>query len=375
MKRRMPRTIRVLFCLTTALFLAGCSLPRGAAFQAEVLAASDTGADGEAIRDFAVEPVTRNMLQTYASWPITGEQGMNWIHRQPAPANRIIAAGDLIDITVWTSEDYSLITSAGQRFVPMHGLTVSSGGSIFLPYIGNVRIAGMSPGHARSVIEEKFVEITPSAQVQLELTEGRQSTVGLIGGVGRPGAYPMPNQDYTVLALLADGGGVQGGLNNPQIRLIRGESIYGISVARLFDDPHLNTTLRGGDQVFIEADDRFFLSLGAAGSEAVHSFPRQTLTALEAMAIIGGISDTRADPQGILILRQYNSASIRTDSTGPSQTRTVFALDLTTADGLFSAGQFRVNSGDLVYATESPVTSAQTIFRLLGSVVGLANRL
>ena len=48
--------------------------------------------------------------------------------------------------------------------------------------------------------------------------------------------------------------------------------------------------------------------------------------------------------------------------------------DLTTADGLFSAGEFRILSGDLVYATESPVTSASTVFGILGSALGLAAR-
>jgi polysaccharide biosynthesis/export protein len=50
----------------------------------------------------------------------------------------------------------------------------------------------------------------------------------------------------------------------------------------------------------------------------------------------------------------------------------VFTLDLTSADGLFSAGQFRIHSGDLVYATESPVTRAQTILSLIGSAFGVA---
>jgi polysaccharide export outer membrane protein len=50
-------------------------------------------------------------------------------------------------------------------------------------------------------------------------------------------------------------------------------------------------------------------------------------------------------------------------------------LDLTTADGLFSARNFQLADGDLVYVTESPVTTAQTVLGLLGSVVGLSNNL
>ena len=100
------------------------------------------------------------------------------------------------------------------------------------------------------------------------------------------------------------------------------------------------------------------------------------MTALDALSIIGGVSDTRADPQGILILREYNQSAVRADvSAGPPQTRVVFTLDLTNADGLFSAAKFNLQSGDLVYATESPVTGAQTIFSIFGSALTIANRL
>jgi polysaccharide biosynthesis/export protein len=353
------------------LLLAGCNLPGGAAFESEVLAvASDEDA---ATPDFAVEVVTRDALPRYADWPLTGETPLRWISRQSAPANRIIAPGDQISVTVWNTEQNSLLTAGEQRFVPLSNIRVSPGGTIFLPYLGDIRIEGMSPEHAREVIQEKFIAVTPAAQVQLELTEGRQSSVSLVGGVNQPGTFPLPDQAYTVLSLIAEGRGVREQLNNPQIRLIRGDDIYGTSVDRLFANPDLDTTLRGGDKVIIRADDRYFLSLGAAGSEAVHPFERDRFSALEALSIIGGVSDNRADPKGILVLRQYPASAVRQDGTGPAQERVVFTLDLTSADGLFSAGQFRIQSGDLVYATESPVLRAQTILSLIGNAFGIAN--
>jgi hypothetical protein len=157
-----------------------------------------------------------------------------------------------------------------------------------------------------------------------------------------------------VLALLAEAGGIDQTLNNPQVRLVRDDQIYGTSVDRLFADPALDTTLRGGDKVLVEGDDRFFLSLGATGREAEYPFPRDRISALEALSIMGGVTENRANPQGILVLRQYPADAVRADGTGPRHPRTVFTIDLTSADGLFSAGQFQIMSGDLVYATETP---------------------
>jgi polysaccharide export outer membrane protein len=360
--------------------LGGCSLPRGAGFEREVLASSRSST-GEALpQDFAVEPVTHAALPVYDQWPQIGEPGLRWIAAQEEPANRIIRAGDTLQVVVWNTEDNPLLGAPGQRSVELGPITVSTGGSVFMPYIGDIRVAGMSPERAREAIEAEFMEVTPSAQVQLELQEGRMSQVSLVGGVAAPGPYPLVDQSYTVLSLIAAGGGVPTGLNNPQIRLIRDGELYGTSVDRLFSEPALDTTLRGGDKVIVEADERRFLSLGAAGSEAVHPFPRDRVTAIEALSIIGGLSDSRANPQGILILRDYPASAVRPAgsgsgaASGPSHERVVFTIDLTSADGLFSAGEFRVLSGDLVYATESPVTSASTVFDILGTTLGLASR-
>jgi polysaccharide export outer membrane protein len=45
----------------------------------------------------------------------------------------------------------------------------------------------------------------------------------------------------------------------------------------------------------------------------------------------------------------------------------VFTIDLTTADGLFSARQFEVQSGDLVYVAESPLTAANSVVGIIAS--------
>jgi len=323
-------------------------------------------------RDFAVQPVTRDTIGLYDRWPAVGETSMPWMDRVARPNDRIIAPGDMLGITIWDTEENGLLTTPGQRFVPLPEIRVSSGGSIFLPYLGEMKISGLTPEAARAQIEDRYLAVTPSVQVQLQMTEGRQSTVSLVSGVAKPGAYPLPDQDFTVMELVAEGGGVAQNLINPQIRLYRGSRVYGTSVDRLMATPALNTTLQAGDKVGIEEDSRYFLSLGAAGVEAQHRFPQDKVTALDAMSIIGGLSETRANPQGILILRRYPQSAVRADGSGPRHARTIFTVDLTSADGLFSAGQFQVRPGDLVYVTESPLNNTRTVVGLIGSIAGLS---
>lgn len=363
--------------LIATLSLSGCNLPRGAALESEVLRAQkgDPGPDGEALPAFEVFQITRSSLPVAAAWPHTGARAYDWIRRQQQPASMIIAPGDVMTVTVWDSEENSLLATPGQRVVQLQDIQVSPGGSVFLPYLGEMRVAGMAPTTARKKIEERYVATIPSAQVQVSVRPGRANTANLVAGVRNPGVYPLVDRDVTLLGLLSIGGGVEPGLPNPQIRLFRDGKVFGISVARLYEEPGLDTTLVGGDRVIVQAENRVFLSLGAAGKEARHIFPRDRLSALEALSVIGGLDEGRANPKGVLILREYSATAVNDDpAKGPPQARMVFTIDLTSADGLFSAGQFEIMPNDLVYATESPVVSARTVLGLLGTSLGLAAR-
>ncbi len=353
-----------------ASLLAGCNLPRGAPMRREVL----RGANDEA-PDFAVYFVTREFLPQVAQWPpVNPLPNHGWIGSEPGSALRIIAPGDSVSVAIWDAEDNSLLTTPGQRVVELDGLRVAPGGSIFLPYVGDVRIAGMSEQRAREAIERQMTAIIPSAQVQLALEEGRANSAEVVSGVTRPGRYALEGGDRTVLSLIAEAGGVRDAYANPLVRLHRDGRIYLTSVERLFENPALDTTLRGGDRIVVIEDPRTFLALGAAGREQVVTFTEDRLAALEALALMGGLEDGSADLKGVLVLREYPPAAVAPGTRGPLMQRVVFVLDLTSAEGLFAAREFEIMPRDTLFATESPVTTTEAVFRLVNSTFGAANR-
>lgn len=351
-----------------AFVLAACAgLPAGAPASNDIrkqASAEDPG--------FVIYPVTRDFLPVVAKWPATGDQErLNWISASRGARTQIIQPGDMLALRIWDSSDNSLLTSTETRMVEMDNVEVAANGSIFVPYVGKVSVIGLTPDLAREQLQTSLEAIVPSAQVQLNLAEGPTNSVQLIGGVANPGTYAMPDRNYTILSLLSDGGGVRVDLNNPQIRLVRSGQIFGISVERLLDHPRFNTLLRGGDQVFVEEDDRYFLSFGAAGVEAQHIFKRDRVSAMDAVSIMGGVDNRKADPQGLLVLREYAASAVRPDGRGPSQTWVVFSIDLTRVDGLFSARNFQINPNDLVMVTESPINDALTVSNIIGNFFGV----
>ena len=372
----MRRLLPLALAAVSMVALASCSIPRGAALSSEIL--NEKGADEPS---YQVVTVTRDNVDALTQWPVTGWKGQyHWVANPRGPQSQLIRSGDVVRIVVWDNQENSLLANAASKQTALPDMVVSPTGKIFVPYVGEVEIRNMTQPTARAHLQEQIESVLPSAQVQLAVVQGQGNSADLVGGVGKPGSYPLPSRNYSLLSLIAAGGGIQPGLENPMVRLLRAGNVYEIRADRLTANPALDTTLRGGDKVVVSEDDRYFTALGTTGREAVVPFSRETLTAMEALSTVGGLSDSRADLKSVLVLRDYPAEELvkpvddsgYTDK-GPLQEQVVFAFDLTSADGLFAARQFQINPKDTVFGTESVVTSARTVLGLIGSVVGVTN--
>ena len=368
----MTRTSILACLLGTAVLASGCTNPRGAVFSREIV--SDRQAEKSR---YDLVRVSRANLGPILHWPATGDgRPGGWI----APGGQAggdpqIRPGDRLDLVLWDSEESSLLAGGEQRAVPMSGLKVSPSGEIFLPYVGQIRVAGLEPEAARAQIQEAMIRIAPAAQVQLKLSEGRQNAVDVVGGVGRPGNYPLTDRATTLLGVIAAAGGIPPDMNNPVVRLMRGGRTYEVFAERLLADGRIDPVLRGGDKIVVEPDRRSFTAIGATGTERLQTFPQPDLTAMEALSLIGGLSEQRANAKGVLVLRDYPASALRADGSGPAQPQVVFAFDLTTPEGLFAARSFPIHAGDTVLASAAPLAAAQSILGLINSVLRIDARL
>lgn len=366
----MIASIRIPALVFVMLALSACSLPRGAAIQREILKEQDAENPS-----FQVLPLTRAVTPFIAQWPKTGwSGGYNWLQADRGPDSNVIRTGDKLDIVVWDSQDNSLLAAAGTKQSLLPSMTVSSSGAIFMPYVGKVDVNGLSQSALRDKLQDQLSGISPSAQVQVAVTPGRNNSVDVVSGVGAPGKFPLESRDTKILGVIAQAGGINSALRNPLVQLQRDGRDYETPATALLSDPRRNIRVRGGDQIIITEDERNFTVFGAAGTEQVMYFETDDMSAMEAISAMGGLNDGRANPKGILILREYSPRQVRTGLAGPNKPQVVFTLDLTTADGLFAARHFQINPEDTVIVSESPVNSVQTIFGLIGTVIGTTTR-
>lgn len=365
----MKKHLRVVFLTVCIAALSSCALPRGAAVQSEVLREQKTENPS-----FQHVEVTRSLTPLLSKWPQSGWHGhYRWFGADNGPDSTAIQAGDIVNIVVWDSEENSLLTGREGTAAEIPPQTVSASGRIFLPYVGDVLVRGLTPSSARARLQSQFEQIQPSAQVQLSVVPGRNNSVDMVGGVGAPGRLPLESRNTKLLGVIAQAGGVDSSLRNPLVRLQRGGRTYETRVSSVLENANRNVRVIGGDQIVIVEDERSFTSLGATGSQKVVYFEKERMTVMEALSSTSGLNPGTANPQGVLVLRDYQPKDLKPGLAGPNKQQVVFSFDLTSADGLFSARQFNMQPDDTLYATESPINSARTILGLIGTVIGVSS--
>lgn len=327
------------------------------------------GAD-DADAGFMLELVTRERLSLYPQWgDRDAKRYTGWPNGGTSPTDQRLAPGDTLGVRVWDAEETSLLSGSDTPFADIANVVVTSSGHITLPYVSRVHVSGLTLDGARERIQEGMFAISPSAQVQLEVREGRRNSVEMVGGVATPGTYPLTERNLPLSSLIAAAGGVSPELENPQVQLMRGANVYRRSLEHVLSGPANDPPLQGGDRIVISADARTFKALGASNREEVIRFDAPKVSALRALSMMGGMSDTRADPRGILVLRSYPFVT-GGQPYGSHHTRVVFSFDLTNAEGLFNADEFALQSDDIVMATQAVATTTSRVLSLMGSFFG-----
>ena len=283
-----------------------------------------------------------------------------------------ISPGDVLGLTIWENVDDGLLVPTGQNATVLEEVQVDGSGFIFVPYAGRIRAAGNTPEAVRRIISEKLSDQTPDPQVQVRRLAGDGATVAIAGSVNAQGVYSIERPTRTLAAMLASAGGVSIRPEIAQVTVVRGNHSGSIWFEDLYDHPGHDIALRSGDRIYVEEDSRTFTALGATGTQTEVQFESQAISAIEAIAQVGGLSTTLADPTGVFIFRNEpqeiaNQLTGRNDLIGTQ--RVVYVLDLTQPNGVFMARDFAIRDEDTVYVTEAPFSQFnKTIAALTGSL-------
>lgn len=342
--------------------VASCTLPRSGPNKNEIY-------EGSVQRQGDAFVVTVNDRVTRAT-SVTPSLGFSQEFKNSGVlGSDIIRSGDRLGVSVWENTDVPIL-GAPQSATLLDEIQVDGQGNIFVPYAGKIKAEGNTPEQLRNIITRKLDQQTPDPQVTVRRLAGDGSTVSIVGGVGAQGVYPIERPTRTLSAMLAQAGGVVIETEIAQVTVTRGGKKDKIWLQDLYQDPTMDIALRGGDKILVEKDNRAFTALGATGAQSRITFESQTISAVEALALVGGLNSNLADPKGIFIFRNEpqeisNVVLGREDLVGDQ--RFIYVIDLTGPNGMFQARDFAIRENDTVYVTEAPYVRLQ---KTLGAVIG-----
>lgn len=116
-------------------------------------------------------------------------------HHQEDTLEYRIAPRDRIAVRVWNHEAMSV-----------SGARVREDGKISLPFLQDVRVAGLTPRELSDQLRTQLINLIIEPVVTVSIEEPALISISMLGEVARPGSYTMPRPAGLLHAIAAAGG-------------------------------------------------------------------------------------------------------------------------------------------------------------------------
>ena len=285
--------------------------------------------------------------------------------------NDVVGAGDVLAISIY-EVGVALFGSgriAGEGFDPSARgenfpiVVVDSQGTITLPYVGQLAVAGHTPAEIQAMIEQGLRGKSQNPQAIVAVKENLSSTVYVGGDVRKPGRLDLSLQRERLLDAIAAAGGAANSSEDTVVRFTRGTRMAEERLGRVRSGAVDDLVLIPGDRIELIKRPRTFIVLGATSKVSQVSFETGDLSLAEAVARVGGPSDNAADPSAVFLFRYDPSAP-----EAQLDTPTVYRLDMMKPASYFLSQRFAIRDKDVIYIANAAANQP-------AKLVGIINQL
>lgn len=351
--------LKLLLPLTLLSLMSGCSLPGSNIYSNNLFQSADLKVN--------VVPITPDLLIDMAYKGHAGQSSsVNLTNFGDDHVYRV-GAGDVLNVTVWDHPELTI--PAGQfRSAGESGNVVHKDGSIFYPYVGKLKVAGLEVTQIRELISKSLSKFIEDPQIDVSVAAFNSQKVFVSGSVANPSTLPVTNVPLSLLDAISACGGLASDADWRKVTLTRtGNEGSRAEVLDLYallqlGDMSQNRILMPGDVIHVPRNDALkVFVMGDVLRAATQRIDRSGLTLAEAINNVGGINESTADASGIFVIR-----SARDDGVN------VYQLDASVGSMLIMSTKFELEPMDIVYVTSVPVARwNRLIAQLLPTVTAI----
>jgi polysaccharide export outer membrane protein len=228
----------------------------------------------------------RHVLLGLLLWTVAG---LGWAQGDK------LGVGDAVRVSVFQQPDLTLETRISER------------GTISMPLIGELKLAGLSATEAGSHIAAalKRGKFLNNPQVQVALTTLRSRQVSVLGMVARPGRYALDETSSQLADVIAAAGGVAP----------TGSETVTVKRDGKDQKVHLlvkSFPLKGGETIYVDRAPVFYIYGEVTRAGAYRLEP--DMTVMQAIAAGGGMTPRGSDRRLKLRRPQADGKIVETDA-------------------------------------------------------------
>jgi len=364
-----------IFCTLFGGLLAACtSLPTNGPNHRDITggAAATLASEDNIVFDYALLDINKSVLERVVdigpgSFFRTFGRG-----RGPAPVIRV-GVGDVVQISIFEASAGGLFipAEAGVRpgnFVTLPSQMVDRGGTISVPFAGQVPAANRTLPEIQRDIESRLSNRAIEPQVIVTLTEQNATEVAVVGDVvGTANKFRIRPGGERVLDIVSKTGGLRYPGYEVFVTLQRDKRKSTVYFPTLVNSPDENIFVAPGDTLYIYREQQKFVAVGALGSVGQTSgvtgqfaFEQERLSLNEAVAKAGGLLDNRANPGQVFLYRmEYREGleALKVDlkrfPRGQKLIPTVYRANFRDPSSFFFAQGFPMRHKDIIYVSNA----------------------
>jgi protein involved in polysaccharide export with SLBB domain len=208
------------------------------------------------------------------------------ILNSPVPSDYPLGPGDELMIRGWGTIDIDFRA------------TVDRNGTINIPTIGSVVLAGVKASDAENVIRNAVARLYKGVTVSVNFGQLRAITVYVVGQASRPGTYTVSSLSTLVTALFASGGpNANGSMRRVQVK--RGGKVAAELDLYSFiakGDKSADIKLLDGDTIYIPPAGGYVALVGKVNSPAIYELKSSNDNVGSVLDVAGGLPVV-ADPR------------------------------------------------------------------------------
>lgn len=365
---RLPqRLVRLGVILFSAAVLSACALAPGMNMggpQAATQDIEDAAPEG-ALKTITPELIIqqRAALATEVKGDVKRLYGTNKIYT--------IGPGDILNIVVWDHPELAMMPISSSRSTGSlnqadigNGYPVNADGKIQFPYVGAIKVAGLTDLQVRDLLTKRIATYINNPQLTVRIQSYRSNRIYVDGEVRDPGLQVMDDLPMTLPEALNRAGGFTADADRSSVVLMRNGTSIDINLpqlTRLGVNPN-KIMLTNGDMLrVLNRDESKVFILGEVFRPHAQPLRDGRLSLTEALGEAGGVDQLTSNPRQIYVVRK-----------GVHDNAQIFHLNAASPAAFVLANEFELHARDVVFVDAAPIVRwNRVISNLLPSYSGI----